>query len=206
MAQDIIDKIFDKWTAGLGPKEAKIAVFNRVRDIPYAIIPELRSPEAGPSGILEKNRGSCQPKHWLLAILFKKLNIPVKYATYPFRWKDCGIKFPPQIGKIIKDPPVSYHLAVKALIEGRWILVDATYDPGLAKAGFPVNENWDGVSSVKNAVNPIEEIIHDTPEERVRYETEKKLRHTEKEKAASAEFIDKLNEWLESVRNSKGSV
>ena len=77
MAQNIIDKKFNEWTAGLGPKEARIAAFNRVRDIPYAIIPELRSPEAGPSGILEKNCGSCQPKHWLLAILFKKLKIPV---------------------------------------------------------------------------------------------------------------------------------
>jgi len=84
--------------------------------------------------------------------------------------------------------------------------VDATYDLPLAKAGFPVTENWDGVSSTKNAVNPIEEVLHDTPEERVRYENEKKMHHTEAQKAASVEFIGKLNEWLESVRKEKGPV
>jgi len=200
MSANIIDKKFKEWTSGLGPKEARIAVFNHIRDIPYAIIAELRSPEAGPSGMLEKNQGSCQPKHWLLAVLFKKLNIPVKYATYPFLWKDCGVRFPPEINEMAEHPPVSYHLAVKAFIDGRWIPVDATYDLPLAKAGFPVTENWDGVSPTRNAVNPIEEILHDTPAERVRYENEKKLHHTEAQKAAAVEFIGKLNAWLESVR------
>lgn len=206
MDRNIVDKKFAEWTSGLGPKEARISIFNHIRDIPYAIIPELRSPEDGPSGILEKNHGSCQPKHWLMAILFKKLNIPVKYATYPFRWEDCGIRFPPDLDGMVKHPPVSYHLALKAFIDGRWIPVDATYDLPLAKAGFPVTENWDGVSPTKNAVKAIEEVLHDTPEERVRYEAEKKMHHTEAQKAASVKFIEKLNDWLESARKTKGTV
>lgn len=191
---------FDEWTSGLKPKEARIAVFEHIRDIPYAIVPALRDPANGPAGILEMGRGSCQPKHWLLAILFKHLGIEVKYATYPFKWGDQGIKFPPDIEKMAGKLPSAYHLACKAYIDGRWILVDATYDLPLAKYGFAVNISWDGTSDTKNAVKPIIEVLHKTPEERVRYETDKKSLYSEQDKALYAEFIDKLNAWLGEIR------
>ena len=201
MNNDIVDKIFSEWTAGLDQKAARIAVFNKIRDIPYMIVPELRSPEAGPSGILEKTQGSCQPKHWLLAIFFKKLGIPFKYATYPFYWHAGNhINYPFDLKLIMKDLPVTNHLAVKANIDGKWILVDATYDPPLGKAGFPVNKSWDGVSPTHNAVHPLEEILHDTPEERVAYDNRSREIYTDTEKAALAEFVPKLNAWLESLR------
>lgn len=201
MNSNIIDVRFDEWTAGLDPKAARIAVFNKIRDIPYMIIPELRSPEAGPSGILEKSCGSCQPKHWLLAIYFKKLGIPVKYATYPFYWHAGHfIKYPVEIKEMMKALPVSNHLAIKAYIEGNWVLVDATYDLALAKAGFPVNRNWDGLGPTHNAVHPLEEVLHDTPEERVAYDAKIRERYTESEKSALVAFIPKLNDWFESLR------
>lgn len=201
MKQDIVDKRFGEWTAGLDPKAARIAVFNKIRDIPYMIIPELRSPEEGPSGMLEKIQGSCQPKHWLLAIYFKKLGIPVKYATYPFYWHAGNfVKYPPEIAAMMQALPVSNHLAIKADIEGKWILVDATYDLPLGKAGFPVNKIWDGVQPMHNAVHQLKEILHDTPEERVAYDAAIRASYTQSQKEALAEFVPALNAWFRSLR------
>jgi hypothetical protein len=200
MAEKDIFKIFDEWVKNKGPREARISVFEHIRDIPYAIIPELRDPHLGPAGILELNKGSCQPKHYLLGLFFEKLSLPVKYMTYPFRWDDQHIEYPDDLKKIVKGLPVSYHLACKSYIDKRWVLVDATWDPQLKKAGFPVNEKWDGINDTVNAVIPIEEIGHGNREERVRYEAERRGLYTDKEKAASSEFIERLNVWLEEKR------
>lgn len=201
MDETLILEKFNEWTTGLDPVQARIAIFNNIRDIPYMIVPELRDPIKGPSGLLAQGKGSCQPKHWLLAILFGKLNIPVKYATYVFSWDDARIRYPAELKKIVKSLPLSYHLACKANIDGDWILVDATYDTPLKKAGLPITEKWDGVSNTRCAVNALEEVLHDTVEERVAYEVTQKSSYTEADKALYAEFVDKLNEWLDKVRN-----
>lgn len=201
MDKSIVDIKFSEWTSGLDAKAARIAVFNKIRDIPYMIIPELRSSDAGPSGILEKNCGSCQPKHWLLAIYFKKLGIPIKYATYPFYWHAGNlVKYPFELKLIMRNLPVTNHLAVKANISGKWVLVDATYDLALDKAGFPVNRIWDGVSATRNAVHPLKEILHDTPQERTAYDSAAREIYTGAEIAALTEFVPKLNAWFESLR------
>jgi len=201
MGHNIVDIKFSEWTSGLDAKAARIAVFNKIRDIPYMIIPELRSPEAGPAGILEKTQGSCQPKHWLLAIYFKKLGIPIKYATYPFYWHAGNhVKYPFELKLIMRDLPVTNHLAVKANIEGKWVLIDATYDLALGNIGFPVNGDWDGVSPTHNAVHPLEEILHNTPEERVAYDAQARESYTDAEIAALAVFVPKLNAWFENLR------
>lgn len=181
-------------------KEAKISIFNHIRNIPYAIVPEFRNPEVGTSGILDLNKGSCQPKHFLLAVFFDRLNIPVKYVSYPFKWQDQPLKFPDNFKEILEGLPVSYHLACKAYIEYKWISVDATYDPALKTAGFPVTEEWNGFEDTKNAVMPIEEIIHESLEERLSYELAQKSRYSEKEKLLSGEFVEKLNSWLVNIR------
>jgi len=200
MEQDIVLKKYKEWTDGLKPVESRISLYKHVRDIPYAIIPALRDPKTGPNGLLSMYKGSCQPKHYLLASLFGKLDIPVKYATYAFRWSDCVIKYPDSIRQLLKKLPLAYHLACKAYIDGKWILVDATYDLALRVAGFPVNEGWDGVSNTVNAVPSIEEALHDTPEERVRYVSERSRLNTEMESALYSEFIEKFNDWLVAMR------
>jgi transglutaminase-like putative cysteine protease len=181
-------------------EEARILAFKRIRDIPYAIVAAMRDPAVGPAMLVEKNRGSCNPKHVLLADMFRKLGLEVKYANYSFSWDDPAVNYPPELRVLVKRLPQGNHLAVKALINGRWILVDATWDPPLKKAGFPVNEDWDGVSDTKNAVIPTKEVLHDTIEERVKYDTALRSRYTEEQKAAYAEFADKLNIWLEQLR------
>jgi len=198
--EDLIEKKFREWTAGLKPLEARISLFRHVQNIPYAIVPALRDPVNGPKGLLDKTQGSCQPKHYLLRQLFSKLGLETKLVTYPFKWADCPIKYPPDIKKIVKDLPSAYHLALKAKIDGRWVLVDATYDPPLAKAGFPVTKDWDGKSDTLNAAVPSEEIVHESVDERVVYETGKRSLQTVAEKALYSEFVERLNSWLVNIR------
>ncbi len=189
-----------EWTAGLGQKEARISVYNHLRDIPYMIVLELRDPVAGPAGILKQFKGSCIPKHFLLGILFEKLNIPIEYVTYLFSWDDPGVKYPSTLREIVRVMPIGTHLACKAYIEDKWILIDATWDVSLKKAGFPVNERWDGISNTKNAVKPMKEIIHDSVEDRIKYTAQHRSLWTDAEIQAHEKFPPLFNAWLDSLR------
>ncbi|MEI8349077.1 MAG: transglutaminase family protein [Candidatus Omnitrophota bacterium] len=202
MADNIICEKFKEWTKDLAPKEARIAVFERIRDIPYAIVPKLRDHFSGPAGMLELNKGSCQPKHYLLAQFFEKLGIPIQLATYVFRWQDCPVAYPSKIKQLVEQLPVGYHLACKAYIEKKWVLVDATWDKPLKAYGFSVNEHWDGLSATENAVVVLEEITHKDAADRCSYETQKRSGYSDNEKALYTEFIEQFNQWLEQIRRS----
>ncbi len=200
MQDDIISVKFEEWTKGLSIKQASISIYDHIRDIPYAIVPEFRDPVDGPAGMLKSGRGSCVPKHFLLGRLFGKLGIPVKYATYMFNWDDPAVKYPPSLREIVKTLPLGTHLACRAYIDGRWALVDATFDNKLKKAGFPVTENWDGIKDTKNAVNAIEETVHASLEERVKFSAEKRKTWTEAQVKAYENFPVLFNNWLETLR------
>jgi len=184
----------------LSPIESRIKIFEKIRDIPYAVIPEFIDPERGPVGILTKNNGSCSPKHFLLGIMYRKLEIPIKYVSYPFYWGELDADAPLNVRKLADEMPLGYHVACKAYINERWMLIDATWDPPLKRVGFPVNEVWDGVSDTINAVKSHEEIVHENEHERMEYLNTKTAWYREKEKTLSNEFYNKFNNWLEEVR------
>lgn len=200
MPDKIIWERFNQWTKDLEPQAARVSVFEHIRDIPYAIMPQLRDPDLGPAQMLKINRGSCQPKHYLLGLFFTKLDIPVKYVTYPFRWVNLPLNYPETLKNIVQELPLAYHLACEVCIDTKWVLVDATWDIALKKANFAVNEKWDGLSDTLNAVIPQEEIFHKSARKRWDYETQKRKSYTEKEKNIYVEFIEKLNRWLEDLR------
>ncbi len=201
--QHIIAEKLVYWTQDLGPKESRIAIFEHIRDIPYAIVTGLGHPIQGPTRMLDQKRGYCEPKHVLMHAMYRRLRIPVKYATYPFRWEAQDLNYPRKLEKLADKMPTGYHLACKVHIKGKWILVDATFDLPLKRLGFPVNERWDGVGNTLNAVKPEEECIHENEEERIEYLRAREWRLlTRKEKALSLRFYDELNKWLQQARNS----
>lgn len=200
MEDSLLAGKFDEWTKSLSPKSARISIYQHIRDIPYAIVPELRDPRTGPAGMITMNKGSCVPKHFLMAAMMSELGLPVKYVSYLFDWNDPAIKFPPMLKKIVKNMPITAHLAIKVNIDGRWVLVDGTYDLPLKKGGFMVNESWDGVSDTKNAVTPTQEIVHESLQERLLFSAKRVGEYTDKERSAYAEFTKKLNYWLEELR------
>lgn len=200
MTDNIIEEKFKEWTGSGDALAARVAVFEHIRDIPYALVPELRDPETGPAGILKLCKGSCVPKHYLLGMLFTKMGLAVKYASYIFDWDDKEIKYPSALRALTKEMPITAHLACKVNINGKWVLVDATWDPPLVKYGFPVNKKWDGLSDCRSAVTPIKEIIHETLDEFVRFADERRKVYTEEEKETYAKFTTQLNDWLVIIR------
>ncbi len=203
MDEKIIWQKVKEWIENLPAQEARISVFNQIRDIPYYLVPQIADPYEWAASILETHKASCSPKHYLLGLFFGKLGIPIKYTTYPFKWDKQPIKYTEEIKKLAQGSPIGYHVACKACINNKWILIDATWDIALKKAGFPVNDNWDGSSDTLNSVIPIEEIIHESLEERLNYVKEKKKLFSEEEKATYAQFIEKFNAWMESLRRER---
>ncbi len=194
---------FRAWTDGLDPIESRIALFERVRDIPFRPTVNLYGDRDAPERTITHNYGSSEAKSILLGTLLEMLNIRVMYATYSFRWENLRVEFPSSLKQYVRAIPVSFHTALKAEIDGDLVLIDPSYDPPLAKAGFRLNRSWDGMSEMMLGVVEREEIVHIDQNERAKYA---KLRHDhyDPEQIDSlTEFYEKLNLWLETLRIEK---
>jgi hypothetical protein len=192
---DSIDDKFEEWTRGRDAVEARTNVFEKIRDIRYAVVPEINSSRHY-AQILTVGRGSCTPKHFLLRDMYEKLGLAVLYVVYPFRWSDLEVDYPTWLRKLADAVPTSYHLACKVEIGGKLVLVDATVDSPLKKLGLPVNETWNGYDDMLLPVTPVgvEEVYH--PAEVRDYAAQ----YGE----ASLEFFRQMNAWLDRVRETAG--
>ena len=188
---EIIDEKFRQWTQGKDAVEARVSIYQRIRDIPYAVIPQLVDAERYVE-ILKHGKGSCTPKHFLLCNMYQRLGMLVLYVVYPFRWDEFDIDYPPRLKQLAEALPISYHLACRVDVGGKLVLVDATLDPALKRLGLPVNEDWDGISNTLLPINPCgeEQLYH--PSEAYLIQA----RYDEK----SLAFYNELNQWLEEVR------
>lgn len=187
----LVEERYLQWVQGRSPLEARISIYERIRDIPYAGVPELSDSERYVQ-ILTLGRGSCTPKHLLLCAMYQKLGLPVLFVAYPFRWDEVEIDYPRRLRELAEAMPTSHHLACKVEIDGNLVVVDATLDPPLKKAGLPVNEQWDGTSDTVFPVRPCgqEQIYHPSEAHGLNPRLDN----------ASLAFYDELNVWLDRVR------
>jgi hypothetical protein len=225
----LVTRKFVEWTDGLETHQSMISIFEHIRDIPYSLTVSLSDPVSGPEEMLRIGRGYCGPKHHLLAEMYRKLNLNVVYATFPFLWNDPDLHYPPRLRELAAGVPVSHHLACRVQIGPRWVLVDATWDPPLARAGFPVNMHWDGFADTKCAVKPLRSPVrtafcrtltnepcrtkdeagllplggendHWDPEDQSRYYRDKVAVRTAKDLDRIARFYREFEAWLIRVR------
>jgi hypothetical protein len=186
-----IEGRFKEWTKEGESIGAVVNIYHKIREIPYAIIPDLNDTERYIE-ILKLNKGSCTPKHFLLCNMYRRLGVFVLYAVYPFRWDQVEIDYPPRLKRLAKEMPTSHHLTCRVDIGGELILVDATLDTALKVLGLPVNEDWDGVGDTLLPIVPC-------GEEQLYYPSEAELmqaRYDDK----SVRFYSELNQWLDDVR------
>lgn len=155
-SEDIIGLTLRDWTAGKKGTATIISVFEKIRDIPYGVLPELNTP-SGYQRILELNMGSCTPKHLLMCEMYRRLGLDVLYAVFPYRWAEFEELYPPDLWKLAQQMAPVNHLACKVELNGRYVLVDATIDPPLASIGLPFTAVWDGESDTTLPVLPIGE-------------------------------------------------
>lgn len=190
-AADLMERKFHEWTDGLDSLTARINIFEKIRDIPYAGIPSLVSSESF-ADIITVGQGSCTPKHFLLCHMFQRLELMVLYAVYPYRWEDLDIDYPPTIRSLVNLLPTSYHLACRVELSGRLALVDATVDLSLKGLGLPVTEHWDGLSDTLLPIKPCgdEELYHPSEAHLMQFRADE----------PSLAFYAVMNEWLAGFR------
>jgi len=184
---------FEEWTKGKDPRAARVKIFEEIRDIPYAVIPQALDSERGPDEMLRVNKGSCQPKHYLLGEMFARLGISVFYMVYQFRWDDLPIDYPRYLKKLAQRMPNSRHIACRVRIDDNLVLVDATCDLPLEQVGIPVNKDWDGFSDLMLPFIPLDdgEIYHSS---------EKGYLEPPSFSSAETEFYAELNRLLDEIR------
>jgi len=228
----LVNDIFSEWTQGLDTRESMISIFSHIRDIPYSLTVPMSDTQTSMEQLLVAGKGSCGPKHYLLAEMFRKLNVSVVYATIAFSWNDPDFHYPPNLRELAVRLPIAHHLACRVQIGCRWILVDATWDLPLAKAGFPVNDHWDGYSDTKCAVKPFQSPVrmafckttttepcrgkdeaapspvdseknHWNEEDRDRYYREKVAVRSPDDVMCIAQFFRGFDAWLINVRNEE---
>lgn len=190
----MVESWFWQQVWGKSPLEARISIFYSIRNIPYAVVPELNS-YSRYMDILLINKGSCTPKHLLLGYMFQRLGLDVLYAVYPFRWSDFAVYYDSELRELAAAMPLSYHLVCKVDIDSRLVLVDATLDPGLVWLGMGVNLNWDGYSDTLLAVNPC-------GEEMLYHPNEAELMAPRALSDVEHAFFIKLNSFLDQVRRA----
>jgi hypothetical protein len=155
----LVNTRFLEWTHGLDTRQSLISIFEHIRDIPYSLAFPMTDSGTTSEQILDLGKGSCGPKHYLLAEMYRRLGFEVVYATIPFLWNDPDILYPPELRWLATGLPIAHHLACRVRINGRWVLVDATWDRPLKRAGFPINEHWDGRSETLCAVKPLRSAV-----------------------------------------------
>ena len=225
----LVNTKFAEWTCDLDTRESMISIFGHIRDIPYSLGMPTYGFMTAAESLLASGRGSCGPKHHLLAEMYRKLNLNVIFATFDFSWNDPDIRYPNALRNIAARLPVSHHLACRVQIGCRWVLMDATWDPSLEKAGFPVNREWDGYSDTQCAVRPVpsavrtaycrtatnepcrskeeaslcpldEEKDHWNAESRAAYYAKKISLLTPEERNLTSVFYRELDAWMEILR------
>ena len=168
MRKDIVEKKFEEWTKGLSSEESRIRIFERIRDIPFAIVLELFSLKKGPGEMLVRNKGFCVPKHHLLGMMYQRLGVPVRYCTYSFRWNELGADYPADLKEqadivIFDSPPalaVTDATVLSSQVDGVLLVVDAgSCRRGLAAWAVESLSNVGGtvLGAVLNRLSPVGE-------------------------------------------------
>ena len=193
MATDILSTTFTDWTRGHDPLRSRIALFERVRDIPYCY-PATRDP----AELLEAGRGSCSGKHYLLGALYRLLGLPVRYMICTHHFNESPLVFPPPMQEMLrKNEIVDFHDYLQIQVGDGWIDVDATWERGLREFGFPVNEEWDGTSAMVLSVVPEDFAVAEGDPERLKEELLSKL--APRQRMLRKQFLEALSSWVQEL-------
>ena len=159
-----------------------IALFEKVQQIPYKV---CKFDEGGIHPSLKE--GDCRHKAVLLKKLLEHEGFEVKKLSVVFDWGDLPL--PQEMLGILKSGTVWDHHALTVNVNGKWIKVDCTWDPALAKIGFPVTKDWNGVSDTQQVTEGSLEF----------YDSDGYVRNEKEIKIVKGEayaFAEALNDWM----------
>ncbi len=190
-----IPAAIQRLAAGKSPRDARIAVFDFVRDIPYDY-PASRDP----AEVLAAGRGSCSGKHALLSEMLAAMGYPPKLMYARYNMGDLPVEWPPQFQRtFFEEHIIDIHNFVRAGFGGRWVTLDVTWDAALTPHRFPVNLDWDGESDTVIAAGPCEPFEAD--QTRLQAEKEALLREmTPEAYDRRRQALEALGAWLRQLR------
>lgn len=190
MNEEVLRRALDEWTRGSSDVQARVRLFGRVRDMSY-VYPASRDPVE----VLKNGRGSGSGKHYLLAHLFRMLGLNVRNMMCTHRFNESPIGFPEEMQEILcKNEVVDIHDYLQIQVDGRWIDVDATWPVSLRDYGFPVNDEWDGMSPMLLSVVPDEVIVVKGNPERAKEDLLSKW--TPRQRQLRRKFLEMLSAWV----------
>lgn len=132
--------VAERLGADLTDIDRRIAGFKIVQTVPY----KLTAWTGDPSSLFRIGRGDCRHKSAALIKLMREWKFAARPVQVPFDWADLPIP------KSVLAPLAEtrgIHDTVEVRAGDSWILVDPTWDPALAKAGFPVLSAWNGIDA-----------------------------------------------------------
>ncbi|EFE53636.1 Tat pathway signal sequence domain protein [Providencia rettgeri DSM 1131] len=173
--------------------EFRLGIFELVRRAPY----QLGSWNGDSMQLFQQGYGDCRHKAAAVNMLLNLGGVISKKEIVRFDWADLPI--PNEILSILPQTQ-SFHDTVIFDLDGKHLLLDATWDIDLANAGFPIMPYWDGNSStwpvtISNEVTPM--IL---PRSGQDIYTANQLKWPVKEK--TIEFNKEMNIWLSKVRET----
>lgn len=169
-----------------------IELYREVNSVPYAF-----SVPRNPDLLFQKNKGICSEKNMFLAKQFHDMGIPVRFVLMYFDWNAMPV---PKELVTTRKWYLDLHLAIQVNVDGRWLLVDATWDPALKAAGLEMTENWDGMSDTKIGVPALGRL----PIPFIAYQPFKLLLRV-REKGDPA-FQRAFNEYVQKIRGTTPAV
>jgi transglutaminase-like putative cysteine protease len=190
MNDDPIRAAYEEWTRGRDAVAARIALFERVRDLAYEY-PASRNPVE----VLQRRAGSCSGKHYLLGELFRRQGLPVRHMMCTHRFNDSPLPFPGHMQDLLrKNEILDVHDYLQIAVDGEWIDIDATWPLGLRDFGLPATDDWDGKSPMVLTVIPDEQIeVHGDP---AKTKEEQLSKLTPRQRTLRKQFLEALSQWV----------
>ena len=113
--------------------------FENIRDIPYSIPLSIGAVD-----------NCCSGKMKRLKAVLENAGYTTKYRICSFRWSDMDL---PEKVTSVRHADNSTHVYLEVLVDGEWINVDPTWDPGIA--AILATAHWDGKNSTSIAVKAL---------------------------------------------------
>ncbi len=192
---DVIEAFVRDTVFGFSPRSARIALFNAVRDLPYAT-----DAASDAATLIRARRGNCLAKADVLACGFTQLGYRVRTVRWLYRLPGA----PAEVALLPSRDDV--HTALEVFLGQRWRLMDATHDPPLAAIGLTVND-WEGQDGTQPAFVPL------GPVWQVGVDNEAiasavatiRARYTDDVSARALRYQTAFNRWLDMARMTKQS-
>lgn len=177
-----------------------VTLYHAVRRFRYA-----SSGQRDPLSVLRTGEGACTAKHILLRDLLRRTGVAaeVEIAEGDFgRCLPSSGPVPAELRALTDAGPIhDFHNYVAAELDGRRVLLDATWHDAVAAHGFDVNSDWTGQGDTRLALTPERRLgaVEDVASEKARLL--EGMDPVERERRAR--FLALLSQWIKTLEPNR---